>query len=139
MVQREVKGVIEHSSFRPAGTPSPIIDGYGGASVPIVHCTQIAHHAMAPSESMHNQAARGTAEIWCVRVFGRGVGRRRDDSGVVKQSAAKAVRRTIADGPAEGAEVEEFVSRVRFSVRIVLSDRRSREQQGGRQRYRTYP
>src|SRR6201996_8876160 len=117
MVQREVKGGVDRSSFRPAGTPSPIIDGYGGATVLVLHRTQIGHHTMAPSESMHNEAIWETkAEIWCVRVFGRGVGRRRDDSGVVKQSTAKAVRRTIADGPAEGAEVEEFVSRVRFSV-----------------------
>jgi hypothetical protein len=39
---------------------------------------------------------------------------------------------------AKGANIDEFVSVVRFFVRIVLSDQRSREEQGGRQRDRTY-
>src|SRR4051794_10811566 len=112
MEQREVEGGIDLSSFRLAGTPSPIVHGSYGATVPVIHGTQIGHHAIPPSESMRNEAVRDITEECCERVLSRGVGRGRDDTRVVNQSTARAVGRTVAVRSPESSEIDELVTMV---------------------------
>ena len=75
-----------------------------------IHGTQIAHHAIPPSERhLRNHAVRDITEECCERILSRGVGRRRDDAGVVNQPAARSVGRTVAVWSTESSKIDELV------------------------------